>query len=100
MLEIRRESDIPPLRRRVVPGPMALLLRKLPGPALGGGRAPAGLQPRRARSGRRSGRCTPHDEVERITYVWKGTFRHANNLGNGGILHPGRVQVMTLGSGA
>ena len=42
----------------------------------------------------------PHADVEGITYVWKGVFRHADNLGNDGILQPGGVQLMTLGSGA
>jgi len=42
----------------------------------------------------------PHADVEGITYVWKGTFRHADSLGNDGLLHPGGVQLMTLGSGA
>ncbi len=42
----------------------------------------------------------PHADVEGITYVWKGSFRHADSLGNDGILHPGAVQLMTLGSGA
>jgi redox-sensitive bicupin YhaK (pirin superfamily) len=42
----------------------------------------------------------PHADIEGITYVWKGTFRHADSLGNDGILHPGGVQLMTLGSGA
>ncbi|MDQ6714452.1 MAG: pirin family protein, partial [Candidatus Dormibacteraeota bacterium] len=42
----------------------------------------------------------PHADVEGITYVWKGTFGHADSLGNDGILHPGGVQLMTLGSGA
>src|SRR3989441_11718917 len=42
----------------------------------------------------------PHADVEGITYVWKGTFRHADSLGNDGILHPGGVQLMTLGSAA
>ena len=42
----------------------------------------------------------PHTDVEGITYVWKGTFRHADSLGNDGILHPGGIQLMTLGSGA
>lgn len=42
----------------------------------------------------------PHADVEGITYVWKGTFKHADNLGNDGILQPGGVQLMTLGSGA
>jgi len=42
----------------------------------------------------------PHADIEGITYVWKGTFRHADSLGNDGILRPGGVQLMTLGSGA
>ena len=42
----------------------------------------------------------PHADVEGITYVWKGTFRHADSLGNDGVLHPGGVQLMSLGSGA
>jgi redox-sensitive bicupin YhaK (pirin superfamily) len=42
----------------------------------------------------------PHADVEGITYVWKGSFRHADSLGNDGVLQPGGVQVMTLGSGA
>ncbi len=42
----------------------------------------------------------PHADVEGITYVWKGTFRHADSLGNDGTLAPGGVQLMTLGSGA
>jgi quercetin 2,3-dioxygenase len=42
----------------------------------------------------------PHADVEGITYVWKGIFRHADSLGNDGTLRPGGVQLMTLGSGA
>lgn len=42
----------------------------------------------------------PHADVEGITYVWNGIFRHADSLGNNGILHAGGVQLMTLGSGA
>lgn len=42
----------------------------------------------------------PHADVEGITYVWKGLFRHADSLGNDGLLEPGGVQLMTLGSGA
>jgi quercetin 2,3-dioxygenase len=42
----------------------------------------------------------PHADIEGITYVWKGVFRHADSLGNDGILRPGGVQLMTLGSGA
>ncbi len=42
----------------------------------------------------------PHRDVEGITYVAEGTFEHADSLGNGGVLAPGAVQRMTLGSGA
>ena len=42
----------------------------------------------------------PHADIEGITYVWKGAFRHADSLGKDGILQPGGVQLMTLGSGA
>ena len=42
----------------------------------------------------------PHADVEGITYVLDGHFEHADSLGNGGVLEPGGVQRMTLGSGA
>lgn len=42
----------------------------------------------------------PHRDVEGLTYVVEGTFRHQDNLGNGGVLPAGSVQRMTLGSGA
>lgn len=42
----------------------------------------------------------PHRDVEGITYVVEGTFRHEDSLGNGGMLGPGAIQRMTLGSGA
>ena len=42
----------------------------------------------------------PHADVEGITYVWRGIFRHADSLRNDGTLRPGGVQLMTLGSGA
>jgi redox-sensitive bicupin YhaK (pirin superfamily) len=42
----------------------------------------------------------PHQDVEGLTYVVEGAFRHADSLGNGGDLSPGAVQRMTLGSGA
>ncbi len=42
----------------------------------------------------------PHRDVEGITYVAEGTFEHADSLGNDGVLPPGSVQRMTLGSGA
>lgn len=42
----------------------------------------------------------PHRDVEGITYVLAGEFEHADSMGNGGVLLPGGVQRMTLGSGA
>jgi quercetin 2,3-dioxygenase len=42
----------------------------------------------------------PHRDIEGITYVVEGTFRHEDNLGTGGMLPAGSVQRMTLGSGA
>jgi redox-sensitive bicupin YhaK (pirin superfamily) len=42
----------------------------------------------------------PHKDIEGITYVVDGTFRHEDNVGNDGILPAGSVQRMTLGSGA
>ena len=41
----------------------------------------------------------PHRDIEGITYVAEGTFKHADSRGNGGVLHPGAVQRATLGSG-
>jgi redox-sensitive bicupin YhaK (pirin superfamily) len=42
----------------------------------------------------------PHRDVEGMTYVVEGTFRHEDDIGTGGILPAGSVQRMTLGSGA
>ncbi len=42
----------------------------------------------------------PHRDVEGITWVVSGEFEHADSLGNDGVLLPGGVQRMTLGSGA
>jgi len=42
----------------------------------------------------------PHRDIEGLTYVVEGTFRHADSLGNNGVLPAGSVQRMTLGSGA
>jgi redox-sensitive bicupin YhaK (pirin superfamily) len=42
----------------------------------------------------------PHRDIEGLTYVVEGTFRHEDNLGSGGVLPAGSVQRMTLGSGA
>jgi quercetin 2,3-dioxygenase len=41
----------------------------------------------------------PHRDIEGITYVAEGTFKHADSMGNGGILLPGSIQRATLGSG-
>ncbi len=41
----------------------------------------------------------PHRDIEGITYVVAGTFEHADSAGNGGVLAPGAVQRVTLGSG-
>ena len=42
----------------------------------------------------------PHRDIEGITYVVSGHFEHADSLGNDGVLDPGGVQRMRLGSGA
>ena len=42
----------------------------------------------------------PHRDIEGLTYVVEGTFRHEDSLGNDGVLPAGSVQRMTLGSGA
>ncbi len=42
----------------------------------------------------------PHKDIEGITYVVEGTFRHEDDQGGDGLLYPGAVQRMTLGSGA
>jgi hypothetical protein len=42
----------------------------------------------------------PHRNVEGLTYVVEGTFRHEDSVGGGGVLPAGSVQRMTLGSGA
>jgi hypothetical protein len=41
----------------------------------------------------------PHRDIEGITWVVAGTFEHADSAGNGGVLYPGAVQRVTLGSG-
>jgi len=42
----------------------------------------------------------PHRDIEGITFVVSGEFEHKDSLGNGGVLLPGGVQRMRLGSGA
>jgi redox-sensitive bicupin YhaK (pirin superfamily) len=41
----------------------------------------------------------PHRDIEGITYVAEGTFEHEDSAGNGGVLRPGSIQRVTLGSG-
>lgn len=41
----------------------------------------------------------PHKEIEVVTYCVSGEFRHADEHGVGGILHPGDVQHTTVGRG-
>jgi redox-sensitive bicupin YhaK (pirin superfamily) len=41
----------------------------------------------------------PHRDVEGITYVVAGEFEHRDTGGGSGILYPGAVQRLTLGSG-
>jgi len=42
----------------------------------------------------------PHRDIEGITYVVEGRFRHEDDQGGDGVLPAGSVQRMTLGSGA
>ena len=42
----------------------------------------------------------PHRDIEGLTYVVEGTFRHEDDIGNDGVLPAGSVQRMTLGRGA
>ena len=41
----------------------------------------------------------PHRDMEIITYVIDGELRHQDNLGNGDVVRPGEVQVMSAGTG-
>ena len=42
----------------------------------------------------------PHRDIEGLTYVVEGMFRHEDDQGGGGVIPAGSVQRMTLGSGA
>lgn len=42
----------------------------------------------------------PHRDIEGLTYVVEGSFRHEDSLGGDGVLPAGSVQRMTLGAGA
>ncbi len=41
----------------------------------------------------------PHRDMEIITYVIEGELAHSDSLGNGDVIHPGEVQVMSAGKG-
>jgi len=41
----------------------------------------------------------PHEDMEIITYIRKGSISHADNLGNEGVTEAGDVQVMSAGTG-
>lgn len=41
----------------------------------------------------------PHSNLEIVTWVLDGTLRHHDSQGNGGVIEPGRVQVMSAGAG-
>ena len=41
----------------------------------------------------------PHRGMETVTYLLKGSVRHGDSLGNGGIIGPGDLQWMSAGSG-
>ncbi len=41
----------------------------------------------------------PHNTMEIITYMIKGSLTHRDNLGNEEVIHEGQVQIMSAGSG-
>lgn len=41
----------------------------------------------------------PHRDMEIVTYVIDGELAHSDSLGNGDVIHPGEVQVMSAGKG-